>query len=487
MSVPANTPVLVAAAAVEQQVEDPAQAREACALMTDAVLRAAQEAGCRDLPAMAERIYVPRGMWGYTDPARLIAEAVGAVNATTVLAELGILQQSLIGDACRRIAAGEIEVAVVAGGEARYRWLRGQISGVEVGETSQENTAPDALLEPEAELWLEQEAAAGLAMPVGYYAIMESALRAAEGLSLPAHRDRVAAMYEQFSEVAAANPHAWKRQPVPAATIRDPGQGNPMLAFPYTRLHNTSWNVDQAAALILTSAGRARQLRIDEAGWVFPLASAESNHMQCLSTRSQLHACPGAGISARAALASAGLGPGDIDHWELYSCFPVAVSIYAREAGVPTGSPLTVTGGMPFAGGPLNNYVLQATVRMVEILREQGGHGMVSSVSGMLTKQAWGLWSTRRQSEFRSLDVSDQVRAQNPDLEVLPEFQGEGQIAGYTVLFEQGEARRLVAVVDLPGRKRCVCFSEDPGLIGAAQSEELVGRPVRVSGIEIQC
>ena len=32
-----------------------------------------------------------------------------------------------------------------------------------------------------------------------------------------------------------------------------------------------------------------------------PLASTESNHMQCLSTRAQLHGCPGAGASARAA------------------------------------------------------------------------------------------------------------------------------------------------------------------------------------------
>ena len=482
MTIPSNTPVLVGAAAVEQRFEDPQQGREAIALMIEAVRTAAGQAGCDALLPRAQRIYVPKGIWNYRDPARLIAQDLGADGATTVLAEIGILQQTLIGDACQRIAAREIDCAIVAGGEAKYRGLRAQIAGQEASETVQVDTVPDVFLQPEAEIWSQQESAAGLGMPVGFYAIMESSLRKSDGIGLDEHRERIAAMYQQFSEIAADNPHAWKRQAVSAATIREPGPKNPMLAFPYTRLHNTSWNVDQAAGLIFTSVGRARALGIDERHWIYPLASTESNYMQCLASREELHGCPGAGASARAAYAAADLTPGDIRHWELYSCFPVAVSIYAREAGVPGGVPLTVTGGMPFAGGPLNNYVYQATVRMVEKLREDPGTGMISSVSGLLTKQAWGLWGTQPTAPFSFVDVSEEVRAAHPGKIITGDTRGEGRIAGYTVLYHKGLAERAVAVIDLPDGRRSVNFCQDDVLMEKMQAEEYIGRTVQLHG-----
>ena len=65
------------------------------------------------------------------------------------------------------------------------------------------------------------EKAAGLQMPVGLYALIESAFRAKNGWSIDAHRDRLAALYEAMSRVAHDNPHAWNRAPVPAAAIRN--------------------------------------------------------------------------------------------------------------------------------------------------------------------------------------------------------------------------------------------------------------------------
>ncbi len=485
MELPPNTPVLVGAAAVEQKLDDHRAAREAVTLMADAVTRAAAEAGCPQLPALAGRIAVPQGLWQYRDPGRLVADTVGAADAVTVLADIGILQQSLIGDGCRRIAAGEIDVAVVTGGEHRYRWLQAQKAGEEATETAQpEDAAPDEWLKPELDPWSEPELLAGLGMPVGYYAIMESALRAARGLDLEDHRDRLAALYRRFSEIAADNPHAWRREPVAAAAIRDASARNPMLAFPYTKLHNSAWNVDQAAALIFTSAARARELGIDESRWIYPLVSSECNQMLHVSTRPTLHDSPGAGASARAAYAAAGIAPAEVTHWELYSCFPVAVSIYADEGRVPEGVDLTVTGGMAFAGGPLNNYVLQATARMAERLRAEGGVGMLSSVSGMLTKQAWALWSDRPRAPFSHLDVTAEVCAANPGREVAGDYRGEGRIAGYTVLYQGGEPERAVALVDLPDGRRSVCYNRDPQLMAACMEQEFVGRTVTVDGSE---
>jgi acetyl-CoA C-acetyltransferase len=262
-------------------------------------------------------------------------------------------------------------------------------------------------------MWNQIEADFGLLMPVNQYSIMENALRHAEGLTLGEHRREVAEMWAGFSRAAVDNPDAWNREPLTADDIAGSGGGNRMLAFPYAKLHNSQWNVDQAAGLILCSVEAARAAGIPQAKWVFPLSVTESNHMMPLSERRQMHRSDGFRIAGRRALELAGTAIEDVKHVELYSCFPIAVRIQAREMRVPSGRPLTVTGGMPFAGGPLNNFVLQAAVRMTQVLRaDPGSRGLLTAVSGMLTKQGVSLWSTQapeKPCEFA--DVTEEVAA----------------------------------------------------------------------------
>lgn len=476
----ANTPVLVGVGVVQQKIEAAAGAAEIYQLMVAAVEIAAVDAGSESLLAEAQRIYVPRGMWDYSDPARLIAEEIGASQAVTVMAEIGILQQTLLGDACRRIQAGELDIAIVAGGEGRYRQLRAKITGIELDDRVQQEVAPDITLTPEAELWSEIEARAGLAMPVGYYAIMESALRHARGESVAINRDRLAALYAQFSQVAMDNPHAWNRLAMDADSIRNPSSSNKMLAFPYTKYHNSQWNVDQAASLIFCSAGKAKALGIPSSQWVFPLASTESNHMVNTSQRAHLHRSTGAEIAGQRALHLAGVSVEELQYLDLYSCFPVAVKIVAEALGIDEQRPLTITGGMTFAGGPLNNYVLQATCRMAELLRaDPGSKGLVSSVSGMMTKQGFGLWSSKPGvRDFQFADVTAEVAASSPVLELVDNVSGEGAINAYTVLFSGDSPTRAVAVIDLPDGKRTVVFSEEYKVLQRMMLEDLCGQAV---------
>ncbi len=479
-----NTPVLVGIGAVDQRLEDWREAREPVELMVGAARSALADSGAPRLASQIQQICVPRGLWHYGDPARLVAEAIGAGSATSVLAEVGILQQTPIGQACSMISRGELDVAMVVGGEARFRWLRAQIAGEEATETVQ-LAEPDLTLKPAAELYLDAEVNCGLGyMPVNYYAIMESAFRAAHGWSIDAHRDRIAALYSRFSEIATDNPHAWRPGPLAPQLIRDPGPKNPMLAFPYTKLHNTSWNVDQAAALLFCSAGRASELGVPRERWLYPLASAECGHMLSVAQRRELHRVPGAKAASDAAFGAAGCTPGELDFVELYSCFPVAVESYARELGLDMDRDLTVTGGMPFAGGPLNNYVLQATCRLAELMRRQpGSKGVVTSVSGLLTKQGIGLWSAQPpERPFSFIDVTEAVAAANPPLDVVQEYHGDATIAGYTVIYESGSPVRAVAMIDLPDGRRAVAWSDDAPLMDAMQREEYCGRPVRCSG-----
>ncbi|MFK8048699.1 MAG: hypothetical protein AB8B81_09715 [Halioglobus sp.] len=477
-----NTPILVGVAAVQQKLERFEDALEPLALMELALRNAASDAmsGAEHGEALlhgADEIMVPKGIWDYSDPARLLSKAIGAKTATTVLAEIGVLQQSLMTRACQRISSGDIQIAMVVGAEAKHRSLGAAKSGGTIVDTVQEQTQADLVLHPDSEMWSEVESATGLGMPVGFYAIIDSALRYRQSLGVDEHRDQMAQMYARFSQIAAQNPDAWVDQPIEPAFIRESSAKNRMLAFPYTKLHNSQWNVDQAAGLIFCSLGTARELEIPQQQWIFPRASTESNFMSVVTARKDLGGSTGFRVAGEAVMAMAGVSFNDIRLRELYSCFPSAVRVQIEEFGMQTDGDNTVTGAMTFGGGPLNNFVLQATVKMAQLLREQPNEvGLVTSVSGMLTKQACALWSAApNPGGWQFADVTEQVRSQCVLCEIVPEYSGSGIVAGYTVLYQGDTPWRAVAVFDLTENKRFVAYSEHPVIISSMLGSECCG------------
>lgn len=483
-----TTPVLVGIAACQQKQPDYTRALEPIALMEQALREAGKDAAAPALLARADEILVPKGIWAYSDPARLLAQRLGATRARTLLAEIGVSQQTLFTRACLQIAQGEASVVLIAGAEAKYRSLCASKAGAEAAETVQTDVQPDTSLLPEQEIWSPVESAAGLGMPVGYYAIMDSALRYHEGLSVGEHRDQMAQMYARFSEIAVANPDAWSDRAVTAATIRDASAANRMLAFPYTKLHNSQWNVDQGAGLILCSVAIARSLGVPRERWVFPRAFAESNLMSVVASRGALGRCPGFRLAGEAAAARAGVRLTDLSLRELYSCFPLAVRSQVHEFGLDGQGDLSVTGGMTFGGGPLNNFVLQSTVRMAQLLRERPAEiGLVTTVSGMLTKQGVALWSgTPGEQAWGFDDVTEAVRAVADLRDVVADYEGEATVAGYTVLYQGSDPWRAVAVFDLPGGKRTVAYSEAPADLARFEGEEACGLRCELSGGQFQ-
>jgi acetyl-CoA C-acetyltransferase len=483
VSLDPRTPVLVGAGVAQRRFEDPREALEAADLMAEALRFAAEDAGSPRLLSEADSVRVPRGFWKYPDPGQLVADRIGAKRARSVLLEIGVSQQTLLTGACLAIAAGRERVAIVTGGEAKYRSQRASILGVQVPDTQQPPSEPDEVLRPEGPLWADLEWDRGLMMPVHYFSLMENALRFHQGLSLDAHRDEIARIWSGMSDVAASNPHAWGPVSVPAAQIRDASPKNRMIAFPYTRLHNSNWNVDQAAGLLLCSVQAARELGVPEERWVFPLAASESNHMQPVSCRPEIHDPASVRIGARRILELAGRPAADIEHLELYSCFPAPVRLFARALGVPFDRRVTETGGMAFAGGPLNNFVLQAVARMAEVLRaDRGSMGLVTTVSGMLNKCGFGLWSTAPgDGGFRFADVSEEVAAASPSKQLVPDHRGSATVASYTVLYAGHEPAKTIAVCDLADGCRTVAQSEDAALVHASLESELCGRTVEIA------
>ncbi len=479
--IPDHTPVLVGIGVATRQEEDFTRALEPIDLMLEAVNAAGADTGNAATLPGTQYIAVPHGRWDYRNPGGAVARAVGAQQARSVFASVGVLQQSLIGEACALIARGEAHTTLVTGADCGYRLLRAQIAGQSPFDRILDSE-PDVRLEPKEELFHRVEQALGLVMPIGMYAIMESAYRARRGWTVDEHRDRLAAMYARFSEIAADNPHAWKRERLAPENIRNASPKNPMQAFPYTRALCSTFNIDQAAALLFCSAARATELGIPREQWVFPLASTESNHMVPVSARADLTACPGAAIAGRAALAAGDLTVDQIDLLDLYNCFPVAVEIYADELGISLERELNVTGGMSFAGGPWNNYVYQATCRAALLLRQgQGRNALLSSVSGMLTKQGFGLWSRDPPPRgFVWQDLTKEAARAQRTADVLDHYSGPATMAGYTVLYARNRAPYVLAVVAEPGGARVLVTAQETDVIAQLEAAEWVGRTVTV-------
>lgn len=482
MTLSPRTPVLVGVGAVSQREEDPSRAQEPLALMVAALERAADDAGSREVLARADSVRAPRGFWDYSDPCRLVADHFGATRARTEIAELGVLQTTSLGRAAADIAAGRADVVLVTGAEARYRALRAKLAGVEAPNTKQASAIPDTVLRPHAPILSPAEMKAGLFMPVSQYAMIENAVRAAEGVSIEKHRDAVAALQAGYAAVAATNPDAWSREPIDAATIADPAR-NPMQAFPYGKLHCSQWNVDQAAGLIFCSVATAQALGIPRARWVFPLATADANQMIPFTERRALHRSAGFATAAERVFAHTGSDVGEVAHREIYSCFPVAVQLQVREIGIRDDRPLTETGGMAFAGGPLNHFVFQALVRMAQVLRDDPGSlGLATAVSGIMMKQGVSLWSSEPgEAPFTHDDVTAATERETERVEVVAAASGPATIAGYTVLYENGGPKRVVLLCDLDDGRRTLAFCDGADEVAVAIREELSGRSLRIA------
>jgi len=473
-----RTPVLVGVGTAAGDAE----AVELMALATEAALA---DAGGQGLAAAVDRVAVPQGSWAYPDPARFVAERIGSPEATTYLVELGIPQQSLVNEALAAILSGASEVAVVVGGEAK-RWVRDrERAGLAPTEAAQPGVTPDVLRERPGPLLEPVEVAHRLWDPVQQYAMIDNALRAAEGRTIAEHRAEVAGLWDRMNEVASTNPAAAFPERMDAERIATPSPANRPLAFPYNKWHSTQWTVNQAAALVLCSVATARRLDVPTDRWVFPLVGLESSHAVSVLCRERIHAWPAMEILGESAAARIGRRMDEVEVVELYSCFPAAVRVQQRSLGLPVDGTPTVTGGMAFAGGPFNNAVLQSVAAVVPRLRASPEVlGAVTTVSGLLTKPGLGVWSARPDGRppllsdlaYEAASATGVVEA----VEDLEGYDGPGTVATYTVTYDEGVPARVVAVCDTADGRRCVSIREDPDFAAQACEEELIGTAVRI-------
>lgn len=473
-----RTPVLVGVGA-EVRRDDELPGLDHVGLMVAAAERALADAGVDG--ALTGAVLVPRGSWGPGDPERVVAQRIGAPDARTTMAELGIPQLSIMRRACELVADGTVDVALVVGGETRHRAGVARRAGVELPPAPATGAAPDEVLQPADEFMTRPEIERKLTVAAHQYAVIESTLRAAAGRTPGEHSAHLGRLWSDFAEVAAKHEDAWDRSNPSPEEIAQPGPRNRMLAYPYTKLLCSQWNVDQAGAMVFMSARAAEAAGVPTDKWVHPLGFAESNLMLPMPMRRDMHRWPAFEIAAEQVFELTGRTIDDVGPIDLYSCFPAAVQTFAAELGLPLDRQLTVTGGMTFGGGPLNNYTFQSVVAMAQLLREQpGAVGLTTSVSGLLTKPAIALWSTDPGDRpFGAADVTEEATAATTRVEVDGDATGAGTVVGLTVLYDDGEPATGVAVVQI-GDVRTVALTEDRATALAMTQDEWVGREVHV-------
>jgi acetyl-CoA C-acetyltransferase len=494
-----RTPVLVGADQLARHLtpDQLAQATEPAEMAAEVLRGAERDAGGHGLLSRATGLWVVDSLgWYYRDPCTPIAERLGISPGHFMRTGIGgDTPTVLLNRAAAAIGAGEHEVVLICGAEAVRSRRLARRTGVTLDWTSQPDMMPEPhLLAPEkvgVDAVHPGEHAVGLGLPVQYYPMFENAVRARHGRGVAEHTRVIAELWSRFSQVGATNPHAWRPTAYTADEIADAGPDNRMVGAPYPKLMNADIGVDMAAALIVCSVAAARAAGVPADRWVFPLAGAASHDHWFVGERADLGDSPAIRANGRAALAAAGLGIGDIDHLDLYSCFPSAVEVAADAMGLPIDDPdrpLTVTGGLTFAGGPGNNYVTHALATMLARLRsDPGANGLVTGNGYYLTKHAMTVLGTSApERSFRHVNTQDEVDGL-PRVTVGTGYHGPARCETYTVMHGgDGAPEYAVMACREPDGRRVWARGQDAGLLEALTVGDPLGQMFQVTGSELR-
>ncbi|MEE3328570.1 MAG: acetyl-CoA acetyltransferase [Myxococcota bacterium] len=469
-------PVLVGIAQVDQRSDEPNDYQEPLDMMLKAIRLAAEDSERTEILSRTDAVYVIKGLWSYEDPAGAIAREIGAEKAETIgTAYGGNMVQSCVSDACLAISRGELSVAILTGAEIGRSLAQARKSGTRL-KMREAGGSSDRLMGEMKTMLHPLEEKHGVVQPVYWYSIFDSAIRHQRGESIDEHRKRISELWASFSDVAAGNPHAWIREKIDAEEIRTPSSDNRMIGFPYTKLMNANSRVNQGAALILCSLHQAEKLGIPPEKYVFPHSGSEAHDPLFLSNRNDFHSSPAIRTAGEKVLELSGVGVDDLAHVDLYSCFPSAVQVAATELGLSQQRPLSVTGGLTFGGGPLNDYVMHSVTRMAEILRDDAGsYGLVTANGGALTKHALNIYSSRMPEQgFQYACVQNEVDSFG-QREIMDDQEGEVTIEAYTVAYDADGPARAIAACRLDDGRRTWATREDASLASAMTTEEFCG------------
>lgn len=417
------------------------------------------------------------------NPPATLAASVGIAGARHIYSVVGGDQpQALVNEAAEAIHAGTARAVLIAGAEA----IGAMKTALKSHHKLDWSASVDGAMEDRgrgSELINEYEIRNGLGAPTQTYPVFEHALRTRLGLSREDHVALMSELWEGFSKVAASNPHSQFGQARTAQFLRTEGPENYPIADPYLKWHVAQDAVNQGAAVILTSVGQAQALGIAPDHWVF-LHGYSAAKDKLVSERANLSRSRPIELALAGALASAGKAAAEIALFDLYSCFPCAVLLAAEALGMDwrKAAP-TVTGGLPFFGGPGNSYSLHAIATMTERLRASpDDFGLILANGGFLSKEAAGIYSASPKAGWQPVS-SAAIQAEIDAIPVprLLTASCEAEVESYTVTYRKGQpSRGYVIAKNEQGRIIARVRSGHRATLTALAANDPVGTTVRI-------
>ena len=456
-------------------------------LMARAARNAAEQLETPGILKALEGIFVVRSLsTQYPSPADQLAATLWATPKFATVSKVGgNSPQTLINQAAGMIARGELESALVVGAETYVP--RGENSakpdsalmkGIPADYPGDDAIGATAL-----------EKRHGMEHPMQGFPLFETALWNASGMELGEHLHRVGTLWSGFNAVAQTHPHAWTRTPMTADEIVTPGPTNRPIAFPYTKFMNSFVTVDQTAAVILMSETAARKLGPQRKEPVYFMGGGYAEDRQrFMIQKSDFTASPPLEAAVAKALGRAAMTLDQLECFDLYSCFPCAVSIARKMLNLHDDDPrpLTLTGGLGFFGGPGNNYNLHAVVTLVDqIANGKRNNGMVTALGWFMHKHAAGIYSNQRPTtDLGQMDMEDRENflAGPPPLDIDPQPKGQGKIDTYTLIYatDQTPAYAVIYGRTEAGRRFIANTPKDPHTFEALTRKNQIGSAVNL-------
>ncbi|MDC0361426.1 hypothetical protein OAN12_00095 [Halioglobus sp.] len=497
-AVPDNTPIIIGSGqSVERLGNETPPLNSPMHLAAKACQNALKDGGVQpgEIDAIATiRLFSDSpGTWksefgGSTNPPESIARRIGASPSKRIYSNVGGNEPlQLLLELMQAIAGGEIKSALLTGAEAianqRYAVRHGiMLDWQEDIEASLDDRTPiDRLVSIE-------EIHAGFNLPVRFYGAIEMLQAHQMGHDLRQHERFMGRFMASFSEIAAQNPYSQFSQAHSAHDITEASPRNYPISLPYLKRLIAQDAVNQAAAVLITSAGHARELGINPAQWIF-LESFAHGADHALSQREDPARSEAMKRVLLSTLSQADQRMTDIDLIDIYSCFPCAVTAACEVLKLPTDGSiaLTVTGGLPYFGGPGNNYSMHALAEMARRLRGDADRALITANGGMLSKHAAALltsvctqaqkidWSDNSHFEVDCSDIAIRQYADNPQA---------GRIVTYTVATRKEKPDLGMIIADTATGERFLATSTDPAVTKELTASNSIGRKIEVHTLE---
>ncbi|MGI9322101.1 MAG: hypothetical protein ACR2PJ_00830, partial [Pseudomonadales bacterium] len=424
----------------------------------------------------------------------VIAKRIGAGKAKQYLMpDGGNGPQYLVNRYASDIANNKSQFVLFCGAEAMAtgrKLVKETGQQPEWGEASDKD--PTYLIADEP-MYSNHEKANGMWRANGFYAMSENAMRHHANKSIEAHQLDMGKLFARFTQVAAKSPYAWYPTERTPEEIAWPSEGNRFVAWPYTKYMNAMNQINQSAALLLTSVAQAKRMGVDKNKFIYLHGCADTKELP-VATRPNFYTSDAMRVMAEQVFAGNSLTMADISHIDFYSCFPAAVQMARDNFGMAPDDPrsLTVTGGLPFHGGAGSNYVMNSIAATCEKLRDDSGsYGLVTANGGYFSKHAAGIYSTNpTQGEWRRTNPADYQRQIDaiPQVSFTENPEGEATIETYTVFYGRDGQPSSATIVgrlgDLDDPEASRFFSilnGDTATMEAMTKEDMIGAKGRVA------